>query len=116
MEAREKLKRNKDYIASLLDLKDPIITDKMLKFLLKDDICRILVSYITKVSLDGGDEFESELEEACKENGAEGGEEEKDIMGDNKHEQLGSSDDKIRKKKRQRPGTSGVITTAIKRS
>ena len=116
MEAREKLKRNKDYIASLLDLKDPIITDKMLKFLLKDDICRILVSYITKVSLDGGDEFESELEEACKENGAEGGEEEKDVMDDNKHEQLGSSDDKTRKKKRQRPGTSGVVTTGIKRS
>ena len=37
-------------------------------------------------------------------------------MDDNKHEQLGSSDDKTRKKKRQRPGTSGVVTTGIKRS
>ena len=41
--------RNKHLLSKMLDLEEPIITAKMVDFLLQDGVCETLISFVTQV-------------------------------------------------------------------
>ena len=101
----KKADRNKQYVAALLQLESPVITDKMLTFLLKEEVCRALVEFIAFPS---HDDDEAEVFPGGNDGSNQVGEEKDEIRREGGHDQTPP--------KRQRPCTSGEVTTALKQS
>lgn len=54
MKSDWKVSRNRQLVNKMLELEDPSVTVKMVDFLVQEDVCEILLEFITQISNDSG--------------------------------------------------------------